>query len=141
MWKRRPYAQLAKCAEAQALRKAFPEIGAQPTADEMEGKEFEQEYIDGATGEIVRAKKDTPPPLPPCTDEDITRNLEKWRELVCAGKKTPDGIINTLKTKVTVTEEQHEAILQALLQSPEEPEETQPLSPESQAFIDEMEAA
>lgn len=40
MWQRRPYAQLAKCAEAQALRKAFPEFGAQPTADEMEGKEI-----------------------------------------------------------------------------------------------------
>jgi len=38
MWKRRPRGQLAKCAEAQALRKAFPEIGAQPTADEMEGR-------------------------------------------------------------------------------------------------------
>lgn len=41
MWQRRPYAQLAKCAEAQALRKAFPEFGAQPTADEMEGKEID----------------------------------------------------------------------------------------------------
>lgn len=37
MWKRRPFGQLAKCAEAQALRKAFPEFGSQPTADEMEG--------------------------------------------------------------------------------------------------------
>ena len=36
-------------AEAQALRKAFPErTGAQPTADEMEGK-----FIDEETGEIV----------------------------------------------------------------------------------------
>lgn len=35
MWKRRPRGQIAKCAEAQALRKAFPEhVGSQPTADE-----------------------------------------------------------------------------------------------------------
>lgn len=38
MWFKRPYGQIAKCAEAQALRKAFPEIASQPTADEMEGK-------------------------------------------------------------------------------------------------------
>jgi phage recombination protein Bet len=40
MWHKRPYAQLAKCTEAQALRMAFPELlGGTHTVEEMEGKE------------------------------------------------------------------------------------------------------
>ena len=39
MWRKRPFGQLDKCAEAAALRAAFPEeIGNDLTADEMEGK-------------------------------------------------------------------------------------------------------
>jgi phage recombination protein Bet len=40
MWRKRPYGQLAKVAEAQALRMAFPELTGGETADEMEGKEM-----------------------------------------------------------------------------------------------------
>lgn len=54
MWKKRPFGQLAKCTEAQALRKAFPEaVGSQPTADEMEGKVIEGESTVVATTERV----------------------------------------------------------------------------------------
>lgn len=39
MWRKRPFGQIEKCAEALALRKAFPEaIGAHNTAEEMEGR-------------------------------------------------------------------------------------------------------
>lgn len=38
MWKKRPYGQLAKVAEAQALRMAFPEFSAGYTMEEMQGK-------------------------------------------------------------------------------------------------------
>jgi phage recombination protein Bet len=42
MWSKRPYAQLAKCAEAGALRKAFPEeIGNEYAAEEMIGREID----------------------------------------------------------------------------------------------------
>jgi phage recombination protein Bet len=41
MWEKRAYGQLAKCTEAQALRKAFPDVvGQDYTKEEMEGKHF-----------------------------------------------------------------------------------------------------
>lgn len=49
MWTKRPYGQLAKVAEAQALRQAFPELlGGTHTAEEMEGKALDEgrEMID-----------------------------------------------------------------------------------------------
>ena len=58
MWNRRRRGQIAKCAEAQALRKAFPEVGSQPTADEMEGRE---EFV--AEGVTVQGQSAAPAPV------------------------------------------------------------------------------
>ena len=43
MWSRRVRGQIAKCAEAQALRRAFPELCSAMTAEEMEGKAMSDE--------------------------------------------------------------------------------------------------
>lgn len=58
MWTKRPYGQIAKCAEAQALRKAFPEIGSEPTADEMMGKTL-NEFAEDAR-QILKDVADAP---------------------------------------------------------------------------------
>jgi hypothetical protein len=51
MWRRRPFGQLDKCAEAAALRAAFPEeVGNEYAAEEMEGR-----TIDGAVTERMDA--------------------------------------------------------------------------------------
>ncbi len=41
MWRRRPFAQLAKCAEAQALRKGFPELLSGTNTDDEYGPHWE----------------------------------------------------------------------------------------------------
>ena len=93
MWKRRPYAQLAKCAEAQALRKGFSECGNQPTADEMEGKALEEVTgvtIDQVTGEITGKQK---PTIPPLSDAEFEKQMPRWKAAVEAGKKDAAAII------------------------------------------------
>jgi phage recombination protein Bet len=114
MWSKRPYGQLAKCTEAQALRKAFPEMtGSQPTADEMEGKPLEYDAgqtIDNATGEIVKQETKVPEPWP---DDKFKAVIEKHGPLVKAGTKTADDLLAWLNAKHPYTAEQ-EAVVRAL---------------------------
>ena len=135
MWLRRPYAQLAKCAEAQALRKAFPEFGAQPTADEMEGRE-----LDMGAAEVVSsrpAQAAAPAALPNYSQSAFADNLPKWSAAIQGGKLTADEVITRASTKGVLSEAQKAQIRAAARPKPApEPEPEVIDAPEQKAQAD-----
>lgn len=114
MWMKRPRGQIAKCAAAQALRLAFPEGGAQPTAEEMEGKsinDFQGTTIDADTGEVTGGKAaEKKPTLPTQSDEEFAKNMVIWTKVIKLKKKDVDGVLATVATVATLTEAQVAAI-------------------------------
>ena len=65
MWSKRPRAQLAKCTEAQALRRAFPDIlGSNVTFEEMEDKVNIKDVYGSVTSKRDLTKDETTPISP-----------------------------------------------------------------------------
>jgi phage recombination protein Bet len=81
MWAKRPYAQLAKCTEAQALRRGFPELCSVPTAEEMEGKIIDQDYM-----------------------EQMEQMMEKQKENATKG-------VSALKARIGITSQKSETVI------------------------------
>lgn len=100
MWERRKFGQLAKCAEAQALRKAFPEVGAAPTDDEY------QPDVDMPIVERVAKSL----PTPAYSDADFEKNLPAWRGVIQSGKKTPEEITAMVLTRGELSDAQKQRI-------------------------------
>ncbi len=106
MWSKRVRGQIAKCAQAQALRMAFPEaVGAGPTAEEMEGKAI----IESEATPVARIERQ-PAELPLYPEADFEANLPKWWGVIASGKKSADDLIAMLQTKARFTAEQLEEI-------------------------------
>jgi phage recombination protein Bet len=107
MWRKRPRGQLAKCAQAQALRMAFPEmVGAAPTAEEMEGKSLDSEIDVTPRSEQKQLTESKRAEITLMSDEKFQSSKASWRKLVDDGKKTVAQLIAFLSTKAVLTESQ-----------------------------------
>jgi phage recombination protein Bet len=87
MWRKRPFGQLDKCAEAAALRAAFPEeVGNDYTAEEMDGRTLGAESLAIAVApeRTLTAKLDAiaagDPPHDPETGEVISNEDKHWED-------------------------------------------------------------
>jgi len=87
MWQKRAYGQLAKCAEAQALRMAFPEAtGGEATAEEMEGKAMEPR-------DVPSVRQPEPMQSRPTLPGGLVESLQNVEKLPLVG---PDGALHSI---------------------------------------------
>ena len=103
MWNKRTYGQLAKCTEAQALRKAFPECGAAPTADEMEGKSLDENQAIESPATVLKEIK----------PERKTYTLAELNAKYTIDKVDADGVVTKFSAKSLI--EQGEETSQNLI--------------------------
>jgi phage recombination protein Bet len=115
MWMKRPRGQIAKCAAAQALRLAFPEMGAQPTAEEMEGKSLQDD------APAAHAAPEVPAELIRAADEAAVKGVAAYqafwseagpasRKLLAAGHEMRKGLAAKADADRTVDAEPAEEV-------------------------------
>jgi len=98
MWQKRPRGQLAKCAEAQALRKGWPEIGSSATAEEMAGKTIEMGEVEVVGREPITEPREVNPEVDPVAGD--VKQQPATTQHQNAGEKLTTGALKLVRAKL-----------------------------------------
>ena len=104
-WTQYPKRMRQMRARAFALRDVFPDVlRGMPIAEEVQVIPTEKDMSRAKTTEQAVAA------LPHYPAEGLEENLGKWRDMIEAGRATPERIISTLESKYVVSDEQRKDI-------------------------------
>lgn len=115
-WKTLPKRMLRHKAMIQCARLAFGYVGIYDLDEaerilEASGAAAGASVIDGSTGEIIAsARPADKPALPTPTDDQFAKKLAQWRLQVDSGERTVVDILESVKTRNTLTAQQEAQI-------------------------------
>lgn len=108
-WSQHPKRMRQMRARAFALRDVFPDVlRGMPVAEEVR----DMVHIEKDMGQAVQQAPSSVPALPNYSDDEFKEKLDVWRDLIEAGKATAERIIQMSASKVVLTDEQKQKILE-----------------------------
>lgn len=108
-WSQHPKRMRQMRARAFALRDVFPDVlRGMPVAEEVR----DMVHTEKDMGQAVQHAPSSVPALPNYSDDEFKEKLDAWRGLIEAGKATAERIIQMSASKVVLTDEQKQKILE-----------------------------